>query len=141
MGRSVSYANNSVYVEYSHIEQDDEYDCSDDFDWYIQDFQSQLKAAFKSVDVCDNWVGREDHCVASNQFANFGISEYCNLVSIWCAPVEADYDQSAGWEALRDNWISQIEKTFKKIARNSFGQAIVKVGTFSNGESFFRAAA
>ena len=141
MGRSVSYANNSVHIEYSHIEQDDEDYCSDDFDWYIEDFQSQLKAAFKSVDVCDSWLGREDHCVASNQFANFGISSYCGLVSIWCAPVEADYYQSAGWEALRDNWIDKIGNTFSKIARNSFGQAIVKVGTFSNGESVFRAAA
>ena len=140
MGRSVSYANNSVHVEYSHIEQDEDDFDNSDFDWYIEEFQSQLKAAFKSVDKCDNWIGREDRCVASNQFASFGISEYCGLVSMWCAPVEASYDQSSGWEALRDNWIDKIEKTFTNIARNSFGQSIIKIGNFSNGEGVFRAA-
>ena len=140
MGRSVSYASNSVHIEYSYIEQNDDID-NDDFDWYIEDFQNQLKEAFKSVDSCDNWLGREDHCLASNQFANFGVSEYCGVVSMWVAPVEAEYDQNAGWEALRDRWIEQISKKFTQIARNSFGQAIVKLGTFSNGEAVFRAAA
>jgi hypothetical protein len=141
MSRSVSYASGSVYIEYSAIEssEDGEQD-RDDFDWYVEDFQSQLIEAFPSVSKCDIWLGREDHCIASNQFANFGISEYCGLVSIWCVPVEVDYYQSAGLEALRDNWIAQIGNKFSKIARNSFGTAIVKVGTASNGESFFKNA-
>lgn len=141
MGRSVSYANHSIHIAYSHIESSDDYDQDRyDYQWFIEDFQLQLSKAFKSVTSCDKWLGREDHCIASNQFANFGVSEYCGLVSMWCAPVEAEYDQSAGWEALRDNWIAQIGAKFHEIASKSFGTAIVKVGTFSNGESVFKAA-
>lgn len=144
MGRSVSHATNSVYVEYSHIDDGQEEGqefFNDDFEWYVSDFQSQLKAAFKSVDDCDDWVGNEDHAVSGNRYVKFGISEYSGVVSIWCVPVEAEYDQNAGWEALRDNWISQIENKFRKIARNSFGESIIKLGSFSNGEGVFQARA
>ena len=138
MGRSVSYASGSVYVEYSGLTTSDDQDQDrDDFDWYIEDFQSQLIKAFPSVSKCDNWLDREDHCIASNQFASFGVSEYCGLVSLWCVPVEQNYDQTDGWVALRDNWIAQIGNKFTKIARNSFGTPIIKVGTFSNGEAVF----
>ena len=140
MARSVSYASGSVYIEYAHVDYGDEED-NYSFDCDVDYFRNQLKTAFKSVNGVDFWIDREDHVVAENSFAQFGISEYGDVVSIWCVPVEPSYYNDGGWENLRDNWIGQIENNFVKIARSSFGTPIIKIGTFSNGEAVFRALA
>lgn len=131
MARSVSCANNSVHVEYASCDCED----SDDFQWLLEDFQAAVLKAFPSTSQCNKWPGREDHAIAFNCFANFGVSEYCGLVSMWVAPVDDDDATSTG---LRDKWIDSIGIKFQKIARNSFGQALIKQGSFSNGEAFFQ---
>ncbi len=174
MGRSVSYANRSEHIAYSHIEQDayycshcgetfneygqqDEEDCcpncaasaddcypqdaSDDWDWYVEDFQREMKRAFPSMSECDEWVGREDHALLENQYAFFGVSEYCGLVSMWVQPKDPHYSENESWEARRDHWISQIGPKFYKVASTCFGTALRKMGTFSNGESVYQAIA
>lgn len=116
-------------------------DPSYEFEWHRDDFAEQMCKAFPSVSKCDSWLGRgnsEDHAVAENQFVFFGVSEYCGLVAMWVAAKDADYDQSAGWEALRDRWLSQIQQKFRKHAQTCFGQALISQGTFSNGEQFFQ---
>lgn len=137
MGRSVSYANNSVHVEYATFECEDEFDASDDFRWSLDDFAEQICKAFPSASTCDEWVGREDHAVAENSFAYFGVSEYCGLVSMWVLPKDDDYATSTG---LRDRWIDQIEAKFSKVCGTCFGQSLKSVGRFSNGEQMFRPA-
>lgn len=141
MGRSVSTPSNSVYVSYATFECEDADFASDDFQWGIEDFQSQMIKAFPSASKCDEWIGygrSEDHAVAENQFAYFGVSEYCGLVAMWVSAKDADYYQSAGWEALRDRWLSQIQAKFRKHAQTCFGQALYSVGRFSNGEQIFQ---
>lgn len=138
MARSVSYANNSVHVEYSYVGDSEE--CFDIFDYYVEQLQDALHEAFPSVYPCSKWVGREDRAIADNQFAYFGVSEYCGVVSLWVTPKEPNYRENSGWDSLRDNWISQIGKKFSKVARSSFGKPIIKVATFSNGEAVFRDA-
>lgn len=135
MARSVSHANNSVHIAYSHLDADD----CDDWGWYSEDFQSQLVEAFPSLERVSKWVGREDKAVAENSFAYFGVSEYCGLVSMWVASKDADWRQSASWEALRDGWIASIGPRFHRIANSCFGQALVQTGRFSNGECMFTA--
>lgn len=121
---------------------DDDYskqDTSDDFQWLLNDFAEQICKAFPSASTCDEWVGQgnsEDHAVAENSFAYFGVSEYCGLVSMWVLPKDDDYAASTG---LRDRWIDQIEAKFTKVARNSFGQSLYCAGRFSNGEAIFHA--
>jgi hypothetical protein len=137
MGRSVSYANDSVHVEYATFECDDEYDSGDDFQWSLDDFAEQICKAFPSASKCDEWPGREDHAVAENSFAYFGVSEYCGLVSMWVAPKHDDYATSTG---LRDRWIDSIGPKFAKVCGNCFGQSLKQVGRFSNGEAFFQPA-
>jgi hypothetical protein len=134
MGRSVSYASGSVFVEYSHIDSDE--DSLDNFQYYVEDLQENLHEAFPSMYGCEKWIGREDKAIAQNNFAYVGVSEYDGLVSIWIAPKEVDELQIG----IRDAWISQIEKKFKKVARNSFGTPLIKTGTFSNGEGVFARA-
>jgi uncharacterized protein YjaZ len=85
---------------------------------------------------CAKWLGREDQAISQNSFAYVGVSEYCGLVSIWITPKDVD-DLQVG---IRDAWISQIEKKFKKVARSSFGTPLIKTGSFSNGEGVFARA-
>ena len=129
MGRSVSYASGSVHKAYATFEGD-----SDDFDFEIEGFQSAMCKAFPSLESCDEWVGREDHAMAENSFAYFGISEYCGLVCMWVQPKDDDYATSTG---LRDHWIDAIGAKFSKVAAKCFGQSLVSQGRFSNGEQIF----
>lgn len=138
MGRSVSTPSNCVYVSYATFECEDAEFASDDFEYYRDDFADQMCKAFPSVSKCDEWLDREDHAVAENQFAYFGVSEYRGLVAMWVAAKDADYRDGAGWEALRDNWLSMIQQKFRKHAQTCFGQALYSVGRASNGEQFFQ---
>ena len=135
MARSVSTPCNTAYTEYSACEFEDSFE----FDWAIESLQEALCSTFPSVSACDEWIDREDHAIAENRYAYFGVSEYCGLVAVWCAAKDPSYYDNAGFEALRDNWINQIEAKFRKAARGSFGQALVQTARFSNGEAFFSA--
>jgi hypothetical protein len=136
MARSVSTPCNAAHIEYATFECEDADFASDDFEFALDDFAEQICKAFPSASTCDEWVGREDHAVAENSFAYFGVSEYCGLVSMWVLPKDDDYATSTG---LRDRWIDKIEAKFTKVARNSFGQSLYCAGRFSNGEAIFHA--
>jgi len=131
MARSVSTPRDSAFVEYANFQVDGDPDW--EWDYAIEDFQSQILEAFPSTCASTEWIGRENHAVAENNFAYFGVSEYCGLVAMWV--VAKDDDTSAG---LRDHWISTIEAKFTKVARSCFGQTLVMTGRFSNGEAFFQ---
>lgn len=138
MARSVSVPCGAAHVEYATFESDD--DDGDSFDYALSDFKAALRKAFPSVTSCDEWLGRgnsEDHAVMSNGFAYFGVSEYCGLVAMWVVPIDDDYATSTG---LRDKWVDSIGPKFAKIAGECFGQALIKQGTFSNGEAIFQPA-
>lgn len=134
MGRSVSTPRDAVYVSYASLDGECEHG---DWDWHKEDFQREMKRAFPSLDDCDSWIGREDHALLENRFAYFGVSEYCGLVAMWVAEKGcSDYDSDT--TGLRDRWLSQVQQKFRKVAQTCFGQALVKQGTFSNGEAFFQ---
>lgn len=105
-----------------------------DYEWTeeLDDYRERIKEMFPSFDKCDYWLDREDHAIAENRFAYFGISEYCGLVAIWLVAKEADWAKPDSWERLRDRWLDQVEAKFLK----AFGQ-LRKVATASNGEAFF----
>ena len=137
MGRSVSTPSRAEHVEYATFECEDNDCASDDLEWSLDDFADQICKAFPSASKCDEWPGREDHAVAENSFAYFGVSEYFGLVSMWVCPKDDDYATSTG---LRDRGIDSIGAKFTKVCRNSFGQSLYCVGRFSNGEAIFHAA-
>lgn len=161
MGRSVSTPTNAAVVAYTHIESSVPCDCSDDtsalsaedradcidcggtgeintsfaFDDLIDDFRYTLRDMWPSVDEADSWIGREDHVVAENQHAQFGISEYCGLVAYWVVPRESSFrwGPESQIDGLSAAWVKRIAPRFLK----TFGQ-LEKIGTASNGESFYR---
>jgi hypothetical protein len=156
MGRSVSYATGAQVVTFKTLESLPCDECNgtgnfdnegeieecdmcngrgyfdEDFDQIVEDFRQHLKHLFPSVESADDWIGREDHVLAENKLARFGVSEYCGLVSYWIVPVEPDY-YGPNTEALSRRWIASIEDKF--VA--AFGE-LSKVGSLSNGEGVYR---
>ena len=137
MGRSVSTPCHAEHVSYQTFDDADDEDSNWQFKYAIENVQDALYAAFPSVSEDLQWVGREDRSVASNQFAYFGISEYCGLVAVWVLPRDNDYAE-AGWCNLRDRWIAQIGPKFEKTVSGCFGTDLRSMGRFSNGEQIFQ---
>lgn len=136
MSRSVSVASGAAVVVYTHFDAVAEDTAYDDFQDLIADFRAALHAAFPSVTKDDRWLDREDHVIASNRHADFGLSEYMGLVSCWIVP-RIDHDSYANTNGLKRQWASKAEDTFRKVVRNVFGDELRKLGTASNGESFY----
>lgn len=127
MGRSVSTPSGARVVAYDYLEYEEDYD-----DWTYPDFIEDIAAVaedlWPSFRPVKKWAGREDRVLLENGFAQLGVSEYCGLVAIWVMP-RGDVD----CEALAIRWIDQIAPRFNDL----FGK-LDKMGTASNGESFFR---
>ena len=149
MSRSVSVASGAFAVAYKdcsklgYITEDEDgkelaepyYDQdigSMDWDCFVEDQIDKIKKLFPSFTDCDKWLGREDHAIAENNFAYFGISEYMGLVSLWMVEKDGDDygDEQAG---LRKRWAEQVAGKFEK----EFSE-LHKLGTFSNGEAVFK---
>ena len=128
MGRSISTPSNAAAVCYSVI---DDNQFGDEFDMLMDDFRDQLFYMFPSVTSTERWLGREDHVLAENGLAMFGMSEYCGLIAYWIVPQEHSHDGRL--DGIAKRWIEQIAPKFTK----AFGE-LTKVGTASNGESFYQ---
>jgi len=136
MGRSVSTPSNAATIVYRNFESNDD---AFEFRQATDALRDLLAQAYPSLTRDDTWIGREDHAVASNQFAYVTVSEYCGLVAICIVPKDDDY-ASPGWYNLRDHWIDQIDGTFEKTTAGVFGSNLRRFGTFSNGESVYKSA-
>lgn len=129
MGRGVSYPSGAV-VAFDHINCDcvDGCDC---FDYYREDIEARAAELWPSLSPVKNkWLGREDHALASNSFAYFGVSEYCGCVAIWLTPRG---DLEAWEEGLAMNWIGQARAKLEE----AFG-TMERLGAGSNGIPFYR---
>lgn len=130
MSRSVSTPSNAEQVAYASFSCDDEYEAQDEFSDSIDYMQDMAKAKYKSLDKCDEWIGREDHAVLMNRRAYITVSEYCGLVAIASVPRDPD-------NALDRRWASQIDIRF---LAECFGPRLISQGRFSNGEQIFAPA-
>lgn len=133
MGRSVSVPSGAAIVTYVGFEANDG-DSFDDFQYMINETREALTKAMPSVTNEDRWLHAEDHAIAANHHAYFGVSEYCGLVSCWVVPRDSEH------EGLRDKWIDSIEKKFLQVVENVWGQRYTMWGRASNGEAFFNKA-
>jgi hypothetical protein len=112
-----------------------EYAYQDEFDCILEGFKNDVLAGFPSAYEEDHWVGREDHAVAANRFAYFGISEYCGTVALWMSPKDNDYGLTDG---LRDHWLEQAEAKFRKLAEDALPNPMRRLGVMSNGEAVYQ---
>jgi DNA-directed RNA polymerase subunit RPC12/RpoP len=122
----------------AHEEDSIPQDIESDWNYYIEEFQSQMQKAFSSLQICNKWIGWEDLVLLENTFCYVGVSEYLGLVSMWVVPKEADYYSPPSFENLRDHWIDQIGQRFEKIAHTCFGQPLKLTGYMSNGEGLYQ---
>lgn len=131
MGRSVSYATGSTAIAYRSL--DDTCDDSFEYDHLVDWIRDCAKRLWPSFQDCDEWLGREDKAILSNDLAYIGLSEYCGLVSIWLVDRADSFDGFDDTTAnLAAPWCAQIAPRFLK----QFGE-LRKLGTFSNGESVY----
>lgn len=128
MGRSVDYLTNATEVWYMHPELENEWDWED----FKDNLGTQLAAAFPSLSNADRWDGRETHIFLDNGLVEFGLSEYCGLVSLSVRPKVSDY---AGPVALGEKWITLIAPKVAAICGDY--SALEKIGAFSNGEAIY----
>jgi len=137
MGRGVSVPRSAAAVAYRET---DEYA---EVDWkgYIEDLVYTLQESWPSLLPDDEWIGREDHIIASNSHAAVGVSEYGGVTALWIVPYYARsryYYGEVPWSELAkaplaDHWIDQIAPKFKEL----FGH-VQKLGTMSNGVPVYR---
>lgn len=123
MGRSVSYPSGAAAVTFDDIEEWDDWTWDD----LVDAFRHQLGQLWPSVSEDDKWIGREDHVLASNGHALFGMSEYGGIVSYWMVPREWD-GYLPDTSALHEAWCRRAAQKFDE----TFG-SMRKVGVFSNG--------
>lgn len=135
MSRSVSVPRHAQVVTYATFESEDDDFASDDFQFTLNDFREALKSRFPSVHSADEWLDNEDHVIAENRHAYFGVSEYMGLVSLWIVAKPGNY--SNAYDGIKRNWIEKAEPKFIDACNLVWGRLLRKVGTFSNGEGVY----
>lgn len=111
-------------------------DWGDSWDWLVDDIRETLRGKFPSFQNADHWPEHESHCIAENSHCQIVISEYCGLVSLGVVPTgtwEAYYKPPSAFSAA---WAA---KNVVPFLRKTWGE-LRKIGTASNGESFFERA-
>jgi len=148
MGRSVSYHGtpiiylagltfaDTIALDDDEIERNEDGDpITDyyDFSEFIDDIRTLVQDRYPSFEPISTWPGREDHAILSNGHALFGISQYCDLISVWIAPNNDAYPE------LASSWIDRALPGLRALLVRAFpSHACVRVGTASSGESFYR---
>lgn len=129
MGRSVDYLSNALrvaYVIYEDTYEDEDGELVEDemaFDDLFDNIKYELKGKYNSLYDVNEWDGRETRIFLRNRLVEFGISEYCGLVSISVRVYDEDY------KGLAERF---VDKNWSKI-ETLVGANVRKVGTFSNG--------
>lgn len=154
MGRSVSYPSGAIVAFRKY---DESFYCMDceleneasrcsqceadlnadgtDWDGELEFLVEDVRRFFPSFELCDEWLGDEDHALAENRFAYFGVSEYGGLVALWLVRKDFNtgYIDGASMSNLADRWLTQVGPSFLK----TFG-TLRKLGHMSNGEGVFQ---
>jgi len=140
MGRSVSTASGAVETCFLDFSEDlcDEVCGPENWDCIVESIQGVLTERFPSLSECDRWVDREDRAILENDHASVVVSEYCGTVALCLVPKEDDgYGDPTS--NLHQHWCGQIGPAFRRTVAKAFPEsAMVRIGTFSNGESVYR---
>lgn len=139
MGRSVSYLSNALRVNYFNWptyetgEGEDVEVEYEDARYVIEDIQQTIINEWPEFEAVSKWADREDHIILEGYGLQIALSEYGGLatLSVRVDPYYSDYDDEerivSAEQWVADNWDSAT-KYWNKYR---------KVGTFSNGESFY----
>ena len=126
MGRSVSYVGDKVIF----------FDCSDheqeDWDDGISDIKYSVMKKYPKFAEVDKWHGRENHIFLESGFVHIACSEYCGFGSI-SVFVRDDTE----YPYLAVAWLDANWDKIRGII-SQYVSAMVKLGTFSNGEAVYK---
>lgn len=149
MGRSVSVPSRAVeafFLDWLDFEPDEEgFEPDPEFEWdcLIEDLRENVFGRFQSVVAADWWLDREDHVIAENELAAFGVSEYCGLASVWVVAKTQDFHWSRdhyyepNLDGLAHRWIAQVWPKVEEM----FPYRLGLMGRFSNGEAVYHRVA
>ena len=128
MSRSVNYDSNAEYVEFLNPE----LECFDDWEFFIEDIIREFTGAFPSLSepAGKRWVNNETRVILENTFAEISVSEYGGIVSLSFSPKE-NHDRPQ----LAASWLWSIRGSAREILVPR--GVLRKIGTASNGESFY----
>lgn len=113
----------------------------DEWCWWIGNLQGLLAEWFPSLKPADRAIGREEYLVAENRLAGVVVCEYGGIASLSIVPrhTYADGDWWNQSENLQGQWIGQVERSLRRRLLKAFGDSLLfKIGTASNGESYYR---
>lgn len=118
-------------------------DAGIEWEFFTESIEELLKRRIPSIDILTGkdarWDNRETKIFAENRLVEFGISEYCGLVSISVRPIQDDYSWRI--EGLAKRWIEKTWPGIQKDIVESFPtSALKKIATFSNGEGIYELA-
>ena len=132
MGRSVDYLSNATKVWYCNPTP---MEFHEDWEDFMDNLIESLTYAFPSLHEPsrDRWDGRETKIILENANVEFGLSEYCGLVSLSVRPRE---DMDTWTPALAERWINQVTHKITEVIKAYNG--LKRVGGFSNGESIYQ---
>ncbi|KKL16608.1 hypothetical protein LCGC14_2493850 [marine sediment metagenome] len=125
MSRSVWTHSDAIETAFFMMEADG---CIDDWEEWVQDVREEFKRKFPSMCTCDYWPEEESHAIVENGHCMVVISEYGGLVSLGVVVPNASFHN-----AVATHW---TETNAAPFLRKRYGE-LRKVGTMSNGESFF----
>lgn len=121
MARSVAVPQDAVKTSYAALGDD----CFD-FDDLVNDVRRAGMARYPSLSCCQIW-NREFRAILENRHAYLIVSEYNDLVALSVVPKSRSGEK---WCAAVD--LDPLVELF--------GDRLIRVGTFSNGEQVFRPA-
>lgn len=133
MGRSVATHRDAVAIAYLRPDLGTEEECWLDF---LEDLRNVLTERFPSLREEDRWVGRETRSILENRHARIVVAEYCGMVSVSLVPKADSYGTLL---ALGVQWCASVRGSFHEHLAKRFPDSCMhKIGTASNGESFYR---
>lgn len=160
MGRSVDHLSNALYITYfiadptdqegkiisldSDTEEEIRRDPEEDdyqacFDDLVANVTYSLKGKYPSLTTCSRWDGRETRVILENDHCEIGIASYGQIVSVSIRiNINGGYNYRPN---MAEAWINRVWPSMRAtMFKNTYHQALVRQGAFSNGESIYAMA-
>lgn len=145
MGRSVYVPRNAEYTVYLYLDDpepdDDGFEPEYEYVWecFIDNLKDALCERFPSLAEPDRpaWFDSEGLEILRNGHVSIVVSRYYNVVSVSPVLRHGGYWESG--DSLSKNWARRCESSFRE-ALNRFFDVLRRLGTASNGETFWERA-
>ena len=114
---------------------DDESEYAENADCWVENLTDVLIEELPSLEEPHraSWKDRESRVIARNRLGDFCLSEYCGLWALAFVPSD-----DSGIHGLAEAW---GERVYPRVAKLFGNTLLQRVGSASNGETFFKRVA